>query len=107
MTSCSLMSGLRLRRSHPATVAVAPLANDVSITSFRIQATVQPPTRLRASTEMKMRIRTGGQRTLIFELSRYLKVDAVEADGHAVDFIQNPAIEGSNLQRKGDDLVAV
>src|SRR5271163_2373218 len=77
---------------NPATVAVAPLANDVSITSFRIQATVQPPTRLRASTEMKMRIRTGGQRTLIFELSRYLKVDAVEADGHAVDFIQNPAI---------------
>ena len=52
-------------------------------------------------------VRNGGERTLLFELSRYLKVDAVEADGRPVDFIQNPAIEGSQLQRKGNDLVAI
>jgi len=62
---------------------------------------------LRASTEVKVRIRSGGERTLLFELSRYLKIDAVAADGRAVDFIQNPAIEGSELRRKGNDLVAV
>ncbi len=97
-----------------ASVAPAPAA-DVSITGFRIQATVQPPTRLSAVTDVKLRGRTGGlgggqgegQRTLLFELSRYLKVDSVEADGREIDFIQNPAIEGSQLRRKGNDLVAV
>jgi hypothetical protein len=86
----------------------APLpANDVSITDFQIQATVQPPTMLRASTEAKLQIRQGGERSLLFELSRFLKVDLVEVNGGAVDFIQNPAIEGTHLQRKGNDLVAV
>ena len=87
--------------------AAAPQAGDASITSFRIRASVEPPTRLRASTEVNVQIRSGGQRTLLFELSRYLKIDAVEADGRAVDFIQNPAIEGTQLQRKGNDLVAL
>ncbi len=80
---------------------------DVSITSFRIQASVEPPTMLRASTELKVRIRSGGERTLLFELSRHLKIETLEADGRPVDFIQNPAIEGSELHRKGNDLVAV
>src|ERR1700675_5084575 len=87
--------------------AKAPPASDASITSYRIQASVQPPTMLRASTDVNVRIRSGGERTLLFELSRYLKIDALEADGRPVDFIQNPAIEGSQRQRKGNDLVAV
>ncbi len=87
--------------------AAPPLAGNASITAFRIQAAVQPPTTLRASTELKVRIRSGGERTLLFELSRHLKVAAVEADGRAVDFIQNPAMEGTELRRKGNDLVAV
>ena len=33
--------------------------------------------------------------------------DSVEANGRPVDFIQNPAIEGTQLQRKGNDVVAV
>jgi Peptidase family M1 domain len=85
----------------------APLAGDASITSFRIRASVEPPTMLRASTEMNVRVRSGGERTLLFELSRYLKVDAIESDGRAVDFLQNQAIEGTELQRKGNDLVVV
>lgn len=77
------------------------------ITAFRIRASVEPPTMLRASTEVNVHVRAGGERTLLFELSRFLKLDAVEAAGLATDFIQNPAIEGSALQRKGNDLVAV
>ncbi len=88
----------------PATV---PRAADASITGFQIRASVEPPTRLQASTEVNVRIRSGGKRTLLFELSRYLKIDAVEVDGRPLDFIQNPAIEGSELRRKGNDLVAV
>ncbi|MGD0468625.1 MAG: M1 family aminopeptidase [Terriglobales bacterium] len=91
----------------PGRAAAAPVAGDASITDFRIRASVEPPTRLRAATEMKVRIRGGGERTLLFELSRYLKIDDVEADGRPVDFIQNPAIEGTQLRRKGNDLVAV
>ncbi len=81
--------------------------DDVSITSFRIQASVEPPTMLRASTELNARVRNGGERTLVFELSRYLKVEGVETDGRPVDFIQNPAMEGTELQRKGNDVVAL
>jgi hypothetical protein len=86
---------------------VAPPVFDASITSFRIQASVEPPTRLRASADLNVQVRSGGERTLLFELSRYLKVEAIDFDGHPVDFIQNPAIEGSELRRKGNDLVAV
>ncbi len=87
--------------------APAPRVNEVSISSFRIRASVDPPTHLQATADLDIRVRKGGQRTLPFELSRYLKIDSVEAGGHPVDFIQNPAIEGTQLRRKGNDLVAV
>ena len=81
--------------------------SDVNLGSFRIRATVQPPTTLRASAEVDALVRKGGQRTLLFELSRYLKMDSVRMDGRPVDFIQNEALEGTQLRRKGNDLVAV
>jgi Peptidase family M1 domain len=93
--------------SGAGSAAEGRLASDASITAFRIRASVQPPTKLQASTEVKVRIRSGGERTLLFELSRYLKIDALEADGRPVDFIQNQALEGTQLRRKGNDLVAV
>ncbi len=82
-------------------------AADATITSFKIRASVEPPTILRASTEVSVRARTGGERTLLFELSRYQKVTSVESGGHALDFIQNPAREGTQLQRRGNDLIAI
>ena len=93
--------------STSAAASAASRGNDVSIAAFRIQASVHPPTRLEASTDVDVRVRTGGQRTLVFELSRFLKVDSVQSNGRPVDFIQNPAIEGTQLQRKGNDVVAV
>jgi hypothetical protein len=81
--------------------------SDVSITAYRIQVTVQPPLELRALTDVDLSVHKGGQRTLLFELSRYLKVDSVESDGRALDFIQNPALEGTQLERRGNDLIAV
>ena len=82
-------------------------SSDVSIGSVRIRATVQPPTILRASAEVDLLVRKGGRRTVMFELSRYLKIDAVRMEGRPLDFIQNAALEGTQLQRKGNDLVAV
>jgi peptidase M1-like protein len=84
-----------------------PPPSDVTITGFRIRASVQPPTMLRASTEVDILVRKGGKRALLFELSRYLKVDSVQEGGRPLDFLQNQALEGTELRRKGNDLVAV
>ena len=81
--------------------------SDVSINDFLIEVSVQPPIELQASAQLKLHVRKGGQRALLFELSRYLKADSVEMDGHALDFLQNPAMEGTQLDRRGNDLIAV
>ena len=105
--SCSSTSGLRLP-SGSARLRLQLRRRECSITAFQIQgigtASNQVAGNRRTST---FEFASGGSRTLLFELSRYLKVDAVESGGRPVDFIQNPAIEGTQLQRKGNDLVAV
>jgi hypothetical protein len=62
---------------------------------------------LQASTEIDVQVHHGGERTLVLELSRYLKVDHVDEGGRPVDLLQNQAIEGTQLRRKGNDLVAL
>ena len=91
----------------PAAKGPELLAGEAAITSFRIRAAVQPPTLLRATTEMNVHIRRGGQRLLPFELSRYLKIDSIEQEGKPVEFLQNQALDGTQLRRKGNDLVAL
>jgi hypothetical protein len=44
---------------------------------------------------------------LLFELSRFLHVSKVESDGVPVEFIHNQSLEGSQLARRGNDLIAV
>jgi len=78
-----------------------------AVSSYRIQARVTPPSSLEAEANCVVEVRGEGQRTLLFELSRYLKVRRVEADGVPLEFIHNPAVDGSQLARQGNDLVAV
>src|SRR6202022_2800799 len=40
-------------------------------------------------------------------MSRFLQIKKVEADGRPVEFIHNQALEGTELARQGNDLVAV
>ncbi|HEY1659690.1 MAG TPA: M1 family aminopeptidase [Candidatus Sulfotelmatobacter sp.] len=75
--------------------------------SYLIDAHVQPPKQLDADVKLDLEVRHDSSRLLVFELSRYLKIQTVEADGHAIEFIQNPAIEGTHLARSGNDMVAV
>ncbi|MGH9569900.1 MAG: M1 family aminopeptidase, partial [Candidatus Angelobacter sp.] len=42
---------------------------------------------------------------VILELSRYLRISEVRMDGQPIEFIQNEAISGSDLARRGDDLI--
>jgi len=79
----------------------------ILVRRYVIDAHVNPPKELDAEVNLELDVRRGGSRFLVFELSRFLKVNSVEADGTAVEFIHNPAAEGTRLARSGDDLVAV
>ncbi|HLJ28583.1 MAG TPA: M1 family aminopeptidase [Candidatus Angelobacter sp.] len=74
---------------------------------FRIRSKISPPTDLEGEAELTLVARRAGQRTLMLQLSRYLKVSEARIEGQPVQFIQNEAISGSDLSRRGNDMVAV
>ena len=77
------------------------------VDSYTIHAAIDPSLDLSANTALAGVVSQGGTRILMFELSRYLQVKSVEMDGTPLEFIQNEAIEGSELSRRGNDMVAV
>src|SRR5262249_33720587 len=77
------------------------------MSDYVLRVKVQPPTELSADAEFMLIPRRSGQRTVILELSRYLKLAEVRVNGAPVEFIQNEAIDGSELARRGDDLIGV
>jgi peptidase M1-like protein len=79
----------------------------LKIAKYAIKARIEPPQVVGADVTLDIDVRRGGQRIEFFELSRYLKVTAAEADGKAIEFLQNEAIEGSALARRGNDVIAV
>jgi len=74
---------------------------------YRIDATLTPPETLTATAELDLDVREGGQKLLVFELSRWLQVTSVTVDGAEAEFLQNEAVSGSELARIGNDLVTV
>jgi hypothetical protein len=84
-----------------------PHEDPIFLRDYVIDARVAPPKQLEAEVKLDLDVKHDGSRLLLFELSRFLKLQTVEADKHAVEFIQNPAIEGTRLARSGNDLVAV
>jgi len=82
-------------------------ADPIFVRSYLIDAHVKPPKQLDANVELQFDVVRGGWRFLAFELSRFLQIQTVEADGKAVEFIHNPAVEGTRLARSGDDMLAV
>ena len=81
--------------------------DEIAIRSYQIDTRVNPPTNLQATARMHIAVLDGGSRTLVFELSRHLKVGAVSGGSTALEFIQNQAVEGTQLDRRGNDVVAV
>ena len=84
-----------------------PAAIDLDVTSFNIQAHIKPVKQLDAKATLSVVARQRSKRVLFFELSRFLVVSQVLADGQPVEFIHNQAIEGSHLAKQGNDVVAV
>jgi hypothetical protein len=79
----------------------------ISVRSYVIDATVKPPKELDAEVKVNLDVERGGPRCLVFELSHFLHIQTVEANGHEVEFIQNPPVEGTRVARSGNDVVAV
>jgi hypothetical protein len=77
------------------------------IDKYTIAADVDPPRTLSATATLDANVKEGGTRVILFELSRYLQVKQVEYEGKPLEFIQNEAIEGSELSRRGNDTIAV
>src|SRR5205085_12139316 len=85
----------------------ARIPDEIAIRSYRIDVQVKPPTNLQASAKIDIDVQRGGSRALLFELSRYLKVTSVSTHEESLDVLQNQAVEGTPLDRRGDDLVTV
>src|SRR5215469_1112110 len=79
----------------------------VDMGDYKMRIKVQPPTDVSAEADFTLTPLHAGVRTVILELSRYLRVTDVRANGQPVEFIQNEAVSGSELARRGDDLVAL
>ena len=79
----------------------------VRIRSYIINTQVSPPRQIHADARLRLEIAEGSPRALLFELSRFLQVESVEMNGEPVEFIHNPAVEGSQLSRRGNDIIAV
>jgi hypothetical protein len=82
-------------------------AHRIAVRSYKISTEVLPPKEIRAKALLQCDVVTGGARTLLFELSRSLQIESVKLDGQPVEYIHNPALEGTQLARQGNDLVAV
>lgn len=106
-TSFSLRQLVNRQEAISGVTGGAGKSDAIRIPDYKIRAEVKPPTELNAEAWLPIEVRQGGQRAVIFELSRYLRITRVDADGHPVEFIQNQALEGTQLARRGNDLVAV
>ena len=79
----------------------------VSIRRYTVRTEVEPPSKIHARASLEIEVNEGGSRLLLLELSRFLQVESVTADGRALEFIHNPAVDGTLLSQRGNDLVAV
>lgn len=91
------------REEEPSSTAGLPLVPK----SFHVKVNVHPPESLDGDAELELDTLRPNTRAVLFELSRALKVSSVTSDGHPVEFLQNEAVEGSNIAREGNDYVAV
>jgi len=84
-----------------------PREDWMTMLSYTITTEVQPPKQIRAQAQLRLDVKEDGPRALVFELSRFLQIESVKLDGRPVEFIHNPAVEGTQLSRQGNDVVAV
>lgn len=94
-------------RSVRARGQLQPLPEPFDISRYQIRSRITLPRDLEAEAGLTLTSRVPGLRALLFELSRFLKISSVTLGGKPVAFIQNEAIPGSQLERRGNDVMAV
>jgi hypothetical protein len=80
---------------------------DAESRAYRVAANIGADRNLEVETEVELEAVAGGERLLGFELSRFLKVNRVEAGGQPLTFFQNESREGTDVGRRSNDLVFV
>lgn len=85
----------------------SPREDWIAAQSYQIKTEVEPPKAIHSRARIELTVNEGGTRALLFELSRFLRVDSVTIDGKDAEFVHNPAMEGTQLSRRGNDVVAV
>src|ERR1039457_4002298 len=79
----------------------------LTVHNYTITGKLDPPRDLAAAATLDVEGKQSGARMVLFELSRYLQLKQVDADGQPLEYIQNEAVEGSEMSRRGNDIVAV
>lgn len=82
-------------------------AESIRVTQYKIRAAIGINHDLDCDATLGIEVQRERARMIIFELSRYLKVRQVDSDGKPLEFLQNEALEGTALARRGNDVVAV
>ncbi len=100
------------RKAQTTGVSASTASRVVEISDYKVKMDVRPPTDLAGSATLTLRTVQSGARAVLFELSRYLKLSRIEWETAGqppvnLDFIQNEALEGSQLARRGNDTVTV
>jgi hypothetical protein len=83
-----------------------PREDWIKIHHYQITTEVQPP-KIHSHSILQLEVKEGGYRVVFFELSRFLQVESVKLADQPVEFIHNPAVEGTQLARRGNDVLAV
>ncbi len=79
----------------------------ITVNQYAVNGRLDPLHDLSAEATLDVHVKQSGTRIVLFELSRYLQLKHVEIEGKPIEFIQNEAVEGSELARRGNDIVAV
>src|SRR5437762_171274 len=103
----SWLSFVMRSKRQPPEAAEHSRQESLAIPKFKINVNVHPPESLDAVAQLSLTAKKAGLRTVIFELSRYLKVASITSGDKALEFIQNEALAGTELARRGNDVIAV
>jgi hypothetical protein len=101
------------RKTRLSTTAPPPIGDpwrstfSVRVDKYTVSTKLLPPTELESEAKLDLHAIEGGQGLLVFELSRYLRVQEVTLDGKPLRFLQNESLEGSELAKRGNDAVVV
>jgi Peptidase family M1 domain len=99
---CSFPS--RTSRLREESLRIGPL----KVLAYKLDTTIDQDNTLKGQAELSIESHSARDRVLPFELSRLLKVSSVvDEQGRSLPFLQNPELEESEVNVRGNDLVLV